>query len=128
MATKYTNRVAFFVPESLRADANQLALALGESAEDDKTFREPTHVAKDGSDVALQETMVTDTFMGKANGIDPLEAPAHAPNADLAAAARARAAVTFTPPARAGAIFVAIDTPMDEAIAVAQVAEKDLLL
>ena len=43
MMTKYQQRATIAVPEPLIAEANQLALALGESAADDQTFGAATY-------------------------------------------------------------------------------------
>lgn len=116
MATEYKHTIMISVDAALRDDANQLALAIGESVHDDWTFMAPQHTATDGSPQCLQETRVTDRFIGlAADPATPLVAPAHAPNVDLAAAERARALMTFTPPARVGAVVVILNTPSDEA-------------
>ena len=89
--TDYTRRVTIVCPEAMTADANQLALVIGESAADDKTFKAPTWQDASGNLYAVSSTVATSAFEGKAT--TPLEAPAHAPEVDLTAAGRAQAAL-----------------------------------
>lgn len=84
--TEYVHRILIIVPESLRDDANQLALVTGESPYDDQTFQQPTHT-KDGVSYAVASTVVKPAFIAMAR--QPLVAQDHAPNADLEAAQRA---------------------------------------
>lgn len=94
--TVYTSRTTIACPQSMLADANALALALGESAADDQTFRALTLQDASGNLYAVASTVATDTFATRASS--PLTAPAHAPDADLAAAGRAQAALVVGTP------------------------------
>lgn len=87
--TDYIKRVTIAVPESVIADANQLALCLGESAADDQTFETAQWQDDDGNLYAVASTVATDSFQTRAG--QPLQAPNHAPDADVKAASRAQA-------------------------------------
>lgn len=89
MTTAYIHRVTISVPEAHIPDANQLALCLGESAADDKTFGEPCWQDADGNLYAVCSTVAKPIFAQLAG--QPLQAPDHAPDVDLEAAARAQA-------------------------------------
>jgi len=91
MTTAYTRRVTTVCPEGMIADANQLALVIGESAADDKTFGTPRYEDASGNLYAISSSVVTGSFEG--NATTTLEAPSHAPEADLTAAERAQAAM-----------------------------------
>jgi len=91
MATEYEQRATIAAPEALIADANQLALCLGESSADDKTFSTATWQDADGNLYAVASTVAKPIFAQMAG--QPLQAPAHAPNMDLAAASRAQEAL-----------------------------------
>ena len=88
MMTKYQQRATIAVPEPLIAEANQLALALGESAADDKTFNTAAWQDAEGNLYAVCSTVAKSVFAQLA-GL-PLQAPDHAPGMDLAAATRAQ--------------------------------------
>ena len=89
--TDYTRRVTIICPEAMTADANQLALVLGESPADDQTFGAPRYEDAPGNLYAVSSTVATGALEGKAT--TTLEAPAHSPEADLTAAERAQAAL-----------------------------------
>jgi len=89
MTTQYSHRVTIAVPETHTADANQLALCLGESASDDQTFTATNWQDADGNLYAVCSTVAKPVFVELAS--QPLQAPAHAPDADLDAASRAQA-------------------------------------
>ena len=89
MMTKYQQRATIAVPEPLIAEANQLALALGESAADDKTFGAATYQDDEGNLYAVCSTVAKPIFVQLAS--QPLQAPDHAPDMDLAAATRSQA-------------------------------------
>lgn len=57
MTTQYTHRLTVCAPISGLADANQLALAAGESEADVNTFTEPTHT-KNGIEYACISTVI----------------------------------------------------------------------
>ena len=88
MTTEYLRRVTIAPCETLLYEANQLALCLAESADDDKTFPSATH-SKGGNTFGLCSTTAKNVFLDMANS--ELSAPAHAPNVDLEAAQRAQA-------------------------------------
>ena len=89
MMTKYQQRATIAVPEPLIAEANQLALALGESAADDQTFTTASYQDAQGNLYAVSSTVAKPIFAQIAG--QPLQAPEHAPDMDLAAATRAQA-------------------------------------
>jgi len=89
MMTKYQQRATIAVPEPLIAEANQLALALGESAADDQTFTTASYQDAQGNLYAVSSTVAKPIFAQIAG--QPLQAPDHAPDMDLAAATRSQA-------------------------------------
>jgi hypothetical protein len=89
VSTEYTQRVTIAVPELLTSPANQLALCLGESRSDDQTFTTASYQDEDGSLYAVCSTVAKPIFAQMAG--QPLQAPDHAPDMDLAAATRAQA-------------------------------------
>jgi len=91
MTTKYQQRATIAAPLASIPDANQLALCLGESSADDKTFSTATWQDADGNLYAVASTVAKPIFAQMAG--QPLQAPAHAPNMDLAAASRAQEAL-----------------------------------
>jgi len=91
MRTDYTRRVTIVCPEAMMADANQLALFLGETCRDDRTFTGASFEDAAGHRYAVSSTVATPNFESKA--ALPLVAPSHAPHADLTAAGRAQAAL-----------------------------------
>ena len=88
MMTKYQQRATIAVPEPLIAEANQLALALGESAADDKTFNTAAWQDAEGNLYAVCSTVAKPIFAQMAG--QPLKAPDHSPDMDLVAATRAQ--------------------------------------
>jgi|SRR5690554_696623 len=91
--TEYIHRVTIAVPETHTDDANQLALVLGESASDDQTFTTANWQDADGNLYSVCSTVAKPIFAQTAG--KPLQAPAHAPEADLVAATRAQALVSI---------------------------------
>ena len=89
MTTEHKQRATIASPVAHIADANQLALALGESAADDKTFNTAAWQDAEGNLYAVSSTVAKPIFAQLAG--QPLQAPAHAPDMDLAAATRAQA-------------------------------------
>lgn len=87
--TDYIYRCTIAVPEAHIGDANQLALVLGESAADDKTFTAARWQDAEGNKYAVCSTVAKAVFVDRAG--QPLAAPEFAPDADLAAAGRAQA-------------------------------------
>ena len=89
MRTLYRHRVTIATPLAHIPDANQLALALGESAADDKTFNTAAWQDAEGNLYAVSSTVAKPIFAELAG--QPLQAPDHAPDMDVAAATRAQA-------------------------------------
>ena len=89
MTTEYKQRATIASPVTHIADANQLALALGESSADDQTFGAANYQDADGNLYAVCSTVAKPIFVQLAG--QPLQAPDHAPEMDLEAATRAQA-------------------------------------
>ena len=88
MTTLYQQKSTIAAPAAHIPDANQLALALGESAEDDKTFTSASYQDADGNLYAVCSTVAKPIFAELAG--QPLQAPVHSPDMDLVAATRAQ--------------------------------------
>ena len=88
MTTEYKQRATIASPVAHIAEANQLALALGESAADDKTFNTAAWQDAEGNLYAVSSTVAKPIFAQIAG--QPLQAPDHAPGMDIAAATRAQ--------------------------------------
>jgi len=88
MTTAYIQKATIAAPIAHIPDANQLALALGESSADDQTFTTASYQDAQGSLYAVCSTVAKPIFAELAG--QPLQAPDHAPGMDLAAAARAQ--------------------------------------
>ena len=86
--TQYTHRATIAAPLAHIPDANQLALCLGESSADDQTFTAAPYQDADGNLYAVCSTVAKPIFAELAG--QPLQAPDHAPDMDLAAATRAQ--------------------------------------
>ena len=89
MTIAYTHRATIATPLTHISDANQLALALGESSADDQTFGAASYQDASGNLYAVCSTVAKPIFAEMAG--QPLQAPEHAPGMDLAAATRAQA-------------------------------------
>ena len=89
MSSQYVQRATIAVSEAHIADGNQLALALGESAADDQTFGTARYQDSSGNLYSVCSTVAKPVFAQLAG--QPLQAPGHAPDMDLAAATRAQA-------------------------------------
>jgi len=89
MTTQYTQRATIAAPTTHTQDANQLALCLGESSADDQTFTTASYQDASGNRYAVCSTVAKPIFAQMAG--QPLQAPDHAPDMDLAAATRAQA-------------------------------------
>jgi len=90
MTNQYRDRATIAPCATLLYESNQLALCLGESPDDDKTFAHAGY-QKDGNTFGLCSTVAKPIFLNMANS--ELVAPEHAPNVDLAAARKAQAAL-----------------------------------
>ena len=88
MTTEYKQRATIASPVAHIADANQLALCLGESSADDQTFGAANYQDAEGNLYAVCSTVAKPVFAQLAG--QPLQAPDHAPDMDLAAATRAQ--------------------------------------
>jgi len=89
MKTEYIQRATTATPLAHIPDANQLALCLGESTQDDRTFTTASYQDASGNLYAVCSTVAKPVFAQLAG--QPLQAPDHAPDMDLAAATRAQA-------------------------------------
>jgi len=89
MTTAYVQRATVSTPAAHIPDANQLALALGESSADDQTFTAASYQDAQGNLYAVCSTVAKPVFAQMAG--QPLQAPDHAPDMDLAPATRAQA-------------------------------------
>ena len=88
MTTEYQQLATIAAPAAHMPDANQLALALGESSADDRTFTTATWQDADGNLYAVCSTVAKPVFAELAG--QPLQAPDHAPDMDVEAATRAQ--------------------------------------
>ena len=88
MTTLYQQSSTIAAPAAQIQDANQLALALGESSADDQTFTAASYQDAQGNLYAVASTVAKPVFAQLAG--QPLQAPDHAPDMDLAAATRAQ--------------------------------------
>ena len=89
MTTLYQQRATIASPIAHIPDANQLALCLGESSADDRTFSTASYKDEQGNLYAVGSTVAKPIFAQLAG--QPLQAPDHAPEMDLEAATRAQA-------------------------------------
>ena len=89
MTTQYQQRATIAAPKRFTSCANQLALCLGESSADDQTFTAASYQDADGNLYAVCSTVAKPIFAQIAG--QPLQAPDHAPDMDLAAATRSQA-------------------------------------
>jgi hypothetical protein len=88
MITQYQQKATIATPLAHIPDANQLALALGESSADDRTFTSASYQDADGNLYAVCSTVAKPIFAELVG--QPLQAPDHALDMDLAAATRAQ--------------------------------------
>ena len=88
MTTLYQQRATVATPAAHIQDANQLALALGESSADDQTFTTASYQDAQGNLYAVCSTVAKPIFAQLAG--QPLQAPAHSLDMDLEAATRAQ--------------------------------------
>lgn len=86
----YKHRMSLAVPKALMDKANQLALIVGESHDDDKTFTTANWQDKDGNLYAVCSTVIKPVVLGLFGiNLSNITLPAHAVNADVAAAQQA---------------------------------------
>ena len=88
MTTLYQQKATIAAPLAHTPDANQLALCLGESSADDRTFSTASYQDAQGNLYAVCSTVAKPIFAELAG--QPLQALDHAPDMDLAAATRAQ--------------------------------------
>jgi len=88
MTTQYQQLATIATPAAHISDANQLALALGESSADDQTFSAASYQDAAGRLYAVCSTVAKPIFADIAG--QPLQAPAHSLDMDLVAATRAQ--------------------------------------
>ena len=114
--TDYLHRVTIAVPETHLADANQLALCLGESIHDDQTFTTTNWQDADGNLYAVCSTVAKPVFVELA--AQPLQAPARVPDVDIEAATRAQALLSINDkPAAPDRIAVILGDRLESAMA-----------
>ena len=89
MRTLYRQRATIATPAAQIPNANKLALCLGESSADDKTFTSASYQDAQGNLYAVCSTVAKPIFAELAG--QPLQAPDHAPDMDVEAATRAQA-------------------------------------
>ena len=89
MRTLYRQRATIATPAAQIPNANKLALCLGESSADDKTFTSASYQDADGNLYAVCSTVAKPIFAELAG--QPLQAPDHAPDMDVEAATRSQA-------------------------------------
>jgi len=88
--SEYKHRMSLAVPQALISKANQLALIVGESSDDDKTFTATNWQDKDGNLYAVCSTVIKPVVLGLFGiRLTDVTLPAHAVNADVTAAQQA---------------------------------------
>ncbi len=90
-------RITIACPEGMVSDANQFALCVGNTPADVQTFGAATWEDGSGERYALASLLAGEVFPQTAAAV--LQAPAHSPDADVAGAARAQAALQIWAPA-----------------------------
>lgn len=88
--SNYKHRMSLAVPQALMTQANQLALIVGESEHDDKTFTAANRQDASGNLYAVCSTVIKPVVLGLFGiSLTDITLPAHAINADVAAAQQA---------------------------------------
>ena len=88
--SEYKHRMSLAVPQALMPQANQLALIVGVSSDDDKTFTAANWQDKDGNLYAVCSTVIKPVVLGMFGiNLSNITLPAHAINADVTAAQQA---------------------------------------
>ena len=86
----YKHRMSLAVPQALMAQTNQLALIVGESEHDDKTFTHANWQDADGNLYAVCSTVIKPVVLGLFGiSLADITLPTHASNADVVAAQQA---------------------------------------
>lgn len=90
IASDYKHRMSLAVPQALMTQANQLALIVGVSEHDDKTFTTANWQDKDGNLYAVCSTVIKPVVLGLFGiSLTDITLPAHATNADVIEAQQA---------------------------------------
>ena len=90
IASDYKHRMSLAVPQALMTQANQLALIVGESSDDVKTFSNANWQDKDGNLYAVCSTAIKPVVLGLFGiSLADITLPDHASNADVVAAQQA---------------------------------------
>ena len=85
--SEYKQRMSLAVPQALMPQANQLALIVGVSEYDDKTFTAANWQDKDGNLYAVCSTVIKPVVLGLFGiSLADITLPDHAINADVAVA------------------------------------------
>lgn len=88
--SEYKHRMSLAVPQALMAKANQLALIVGVSEHDDKTFTTANWQDKDGNLYAVCSTVIKPVVLGLFGvSLSNITLPNHASKADVVAAQQA---------------------------------------
>ena len=88
--SEYTHRMTLAVPQALMTQANQLALIVGASEYDDKTFTAANWQDKDGNLYAVCSKVIKPVVLGLFGiNLSNITLSAHAVNADVVAAQQA---------------------------------------
>lgn len=86
----YKHRMSLAVPQALMPQANQLALIVGVSEHDDKTFTAANWQDSDGNLYAVCSTVIKPVVLNMFGvSLSNITLPAHAINADITAAQQA---------------------------------------
>ena len=84
----YKHRMSLAVPQELMPQANQLALIVGQSSDDDKTFTVANWQDKDGNLYAVCSTVIKPIVLSLA-GVSLADSPLQTKGADVAVAQQA---------------------------------------
>lgn len=88
--SEYKHRMTLAVPQALMPQANQLALIVGVSSDDDKTFTAANWQDKDGNLYAVCSTVIKPVVLSMFGiNLSNITLPAHAINSDITAAQQA---------------------------------------
>lgn len=88
--SEYKHRMSLAVPQTLMPQANQLALIVGVSEYDDKTFTSANWQDKDGNLYAVCSTVIKPVVLGLFGiSLTDITLPDHASKADVTAAQQA---------------------------------------
>lgn len=112
----YKHTLLIPCPEGLLYEGNQLALILGTHPNDVNTFTSLTHGDANGNRYAVSCATVTTAFLDRSFRGE-INAPNHAPNADVPAAQSLLASLRTEGPAAPDALVVRIDMDPEAALA-----------